>query len=61
MIKKCYLCGRIIKGNAHKADTRDDQWVFVGPDCAKKIKDAGEDGVPTKAGPGGVRLYSMKE
>jgi hypothetical protein len=59
-MKKCFLCGKPLKGNAHIADTRDDQKVWVGPDCSKKIAASGNVGLLTKAGIRGVRLYAIE-
>lgn len=57
--ERCFACGRKIKTTIHLADTRDDQIVYVGKDCWKKIKNAGENGwQPDRGGP---KLYLIKE
>jgi hypothetical protein len=43
MTDKCFACDRPLKGK-HLVDTRDDQTVFVGPDCFKRVKAAGDAG-----------------
>jgi hypothetical protein len=56
MTDKCFACDRPLKGK-HLVDTRDDQTVFVGPDCFKRVKAAGDAGwQPPKGGP---RLYPV--
>lgn len=56
--EKCFACGKPLDQNRLKADTRDSQIVFVGPDCHRRIVTAGEIGYqPPKGGP---RLYPMK-
>lgn len=56
---KCYACGRKIVGTPAMADTRDAQTVYVGPECFRKIKQAGESGYqPPKGGP---RLWLMPD
>lgn len=41
--KKCYLCGRsLVDSKAHGfADTHEDQWVIIGPECVKKLTEEG--------------------
>lgn len=54
----CFACGRpIYLVNPPRVDTRDDQTVFVGTDCYRKVVEAGEAGYqPPRGGP---RLYPM--
>ena len=57
--ERCFACGRRL-GHAHsyRADTRDEQIVFVGSECHKLIEAAGEAGYqPPKGGP---RLYPLR-
>lgn len=59
---QCFACGRKIKGRAYWADTRDDQQVHVGPDCAKHIEaaaDAGWQPPPRKGWANGPRLFPL--
>lgn len=43
---KCFACNRKLKdGKSFLVDTRDDQKVFVGSDCYRKIKEAGDEGI----------------
>ena len=59
MPTKCFACDRPIKGQPCTVDTRDDQTVFVGPDCFKHVMAAGDAGYqPPKGGP---RLYPMSK
>jgi hypothetical protein len=52
---KCFACDRKLGRNPCLADTRDAQIVYVGSECFKLIKAAGEVGYqPPKGGP---RLY----
>lgn len=54
---KCFACGRKLGASPRWADTRDDQRVLVGRECAKPIEHAGEHGwQPPKGGP---RLYPL--
>lgn len=59
--KKCFACDKKLGKNPHVADTRDDQTVFVGADCYKKIEKAGQEGYrPTSWDFGGnLRLYTL--
>ena len=53
--ERCFACDRPITGTPRLADTRDDQIVYVGPDCYRQIVATGEDGYqPAKGGP---KLY----
>lgn len=54
----CFACGRVIRHKVpFKADTRDAQIVYVGPECFKLVAAAGEAGYqPPKGGP---RLYPV--
>lgn len=49
----CFACGRAItRFPPAVVDTRDDQTVYVGPDCFQKVKQAGEAGYqPPRGGP----------
>lgn len=64
MTAKCFACDKPISQKdgvlLHRlVDTRDDQIVFVGSDCFRKVKASGDTGYqPPKGGP---RLYPMPE
>jgi hypothetical protein len=60
-IERCFSCGRKLgKKKPHLVDTRDCQTVYVGPECYRKIKAAGEAGhTPDGWKPGMVRLYPL--
>lgn len=52
MIMRCFACDRKLGVNPWLVDTRDAQSVYVGSECYKKIKQAGEEGwQPPKGGP----------
>lgn len=54
MVEKCFACGKALKSK-RLIDTRDAQTAYVGPECFKRIKDAGNTGwQPPRGGP---RLY----
>lgn len=53
MTEKCFACGKKLGKNPALVDTRDDQLVFVGRECFKLIKEAGEAGYMAK----GMRLF----
>jgi hypothetical protein len=56
---KCYACNRdLIPMDKHTVYTADDQQQFVGPDCYKRIRKAGNKGFQPKLG--GPRLYAEK-
>jgi len=56
-MKICFACGRILGRNPRRADTLEDQWVFIGSECYKLIRAAGAAGwQPPKGGP---RLYVL--
>lgn len=57
MIEKCFVCGRPLR-NKTLVDTRDGQLVYVGPDCAKHVEDAGEAGYQPPLG--GPKLFTIK-
>jgi len=63
MTEKCFACGKALPKSKKMADTRDDQIVWVGPDCYRKIVAAGEAGwQPTnKIGSRGPRLYPTRQ
>ena len=51
----CFACDKPLHGNPTLADTRDGQTVYVGPECLRRIRAAGEAGYqPPRGGP---RLY----
>ena len=62
MEDKCFACGRrgkTIKARGRLVDTRDGQLVFVGPECLKHVKNAGDVGYqPRKGGP---RLWLIEK
>jgi hypothetical protein len=59
MSDKCFACDRPLGQNPRLVDTRDDQKVYVGSECAKLVDEAGEAGYqPPKGGP---RLYPLRE
>ena len=52
---KCFACDKPLPVNPTLADTRDGQTVYVGPECLRRIRAAGEAGYqPPRGGP---RLY----
>src|SRR5687767_89245 len=54
---RCFACDKPLGRNPKTADTRDDQIVFVGSDCHKRIEAAGKVGYqPPKGGP---RLFPV--
>lgn len=54
---RCYACDRKLGANPYVADTKDGQFVFVGTECHKHIRLAGNAGwQPPKGGP---RLYVL--
>lgn len=55
---KCFACNRQLKGTPRIADTRDCQTVFVGPECYKAIRSAGETGYQPPLG--GPRLWPLR-
>lgn len=58
MKEKCFACGRRLGKYPILVDTRDDQTVYVGRECAKLVAAAGERGYqPPKGGP---RLFPLK-
>lgn len=59
-IDRCFACDRKIgKRGPCDADTRDDQIVYVGEECAKKIRAAGDAGYQPPLG--GPKLYPMPQ
>ena len=55
MYDKCFACGKRLSGNPYVSDTRDAQIVYVGSDCYRRIRIAGDEGYqPPRGGP---RLY----
>jgi hypothetical protein len=62
MTERCFACGKRLGKNPTLVDTRDDQKVFVGSECAKEVKKAGEQGwfpMNNYHPQGGVRLYPL--
>ena len=57
--ERCFACGRKLGKKPLLVDTRDGQLVYVGSECAKLIKAAGEKGY--KPPLGGPRLYLIKD
>jgi hypothetical protein len=56
---RCFACGRKLGAKPYRADTRDGQTVFVGQECAKLIRHAGEVGYqPPQGGP---KLFPMTQ
>lgn len=57
MKTKCFACDRRLGKNPALVDTRDGQTVFVGTECFKLIKAAGETGYQPPLG--GPRLWLL--
>lgn len=57
-MENCFACGRPLNGLPLRADTRDDQVVYVGPDCFRKIQSAGPNGYQPPLG--GPRLWLLE-
>lgn len=57
---ECFACGKPLTTLDPKlVDTRDDQTVFIGPECFKHVKAAGEEGYqPPRGGP---RLFPISK
>lgn len=52
---QCFACDKIINKSPEKVFCKDAQWVYVGPECFRKIAQANSPGYqPPKGGP---RLY----
>jgi len=61
-VDTCFACDRPMKTTRHLIDTRDGQTAYVGADCFKKVKAAGEAGYGGKNWkPGMVRMYMMPD
>lgn len=58
-MQKCFACGKALELIRLRVDTRDDQIVFVGPDCFRKVQSAGESGYQPPLG--GPRLWMLEE
>ena len=57
MANHCFACDRKLGRKPAVVDTRDDQLVFIGSECAKLVYRSGEEGwQPPKGGP---RLYPL--
>lgn len=54
---KCYACGKPLGKTPAIADTLEDQYVFVGRECIKRINAAGALGYATKRS--GLKLYPL--
>ena len=55
--KRCFACDRKLGKNPYLVDTRDAQTVYVGSECYKLIRVAGEAGYQPPAG--GPRLFLL--
>lgn len=59
MTDRCFACDRRLGRNPALIDTRDGQTAFVGSECFKLIRAAGDAGwQPPKGGP---RLYLLSK
>lgn len=56
--EKCFACGKPLGKTPVLVDTRDDQLVFVGRECFKLVKAAGDTGYQPKRGP---RLFLVND
>lgn len=56
---KCFACGKRLGKTPALVDTRDGQRVFVGRECYKLVRDAGENGYQPPLG--GPKLYPLPE
>ena len=56
---KCFACDKKLAAGKQpiRADTRDDQRVWVGPECHRKIVKAGNNGYQPPLG--GPKLYPV--
>ncbi len=52
----CFACGKKLGKKPRLVDTRDDQLVYVGSECFRLIKKAGQLGYQPPSG--GPRLYA---
>ena len=57
MARCCFACGKKTGTNPNIADTRDDQIVFVGMECYRRIVAAGDAGYQPERG--GPRLWTI--
>lgn len=55
---RCFACGKPLGRSLWLAATRNGQTVYVGSDCAKRIRAAGESGYQPPLG--GSRLYPLR-
>lgn len=53
---RCYACGKHLSTSPELVDTRQDQLVYVGRECARWVRQAGAEGYQP---PGGPRLFSL--
>ena len=58
---RCFVCRRKLGRNPYLADTGEDQAVYVGSECAKKIIASGEEGWMPGLDGSEVRLWAMTE
>ena len=58
-MEKCFACGRKLGETPMLVDTRDDQLVYVGRECAKLVIASGEAGYQPPLG--GPRLYALAQ
>lgn len=63
-MENCFACGKPIKGRPHLVTALDDQTMYVGPGCYRKVIAAGLKGYQPRARKGsgtpGPRLYQMR-
>ena len=57
-MRKCFACNKKLSPNPYLVDTKDNQHVFVGSDCFRKIKKSGELGYQPPLG--GPRLFTLE-
>lgn len=55
----CFSCGKKITGRKYLVDTRDHQTVYVGPECFKHVRRAGETGYQPPLG--GPMLWELEK
>lgn len=56
---KCFACDKPLGKSPALVDTRDAQTVYVGSECFKKIRAAGDSGYQPPLG--GPRLYLLRD
>jgi hypothetical protein len=58
---RCFLCNRLLGRHPIVADTRDNQLVYIGSECATLVMRAGEHGYGGKDWkPGYVKVYPLQ-